>query len=226
MSRHGDGPDALAVTFDHWGEGKRGFSQKKAHTELARRGFTHLHVSTSQNDWFLNPEMPEALLKIADFAEPFARKLTIAFSMGGFGALLVSRVVAFDQLLLVSPHSTYSNAFPPHDDRFSADILDEGFARTAHDMVHSSLKMDAECVVVFDSTRPFDEAHARMSKKLFTRSRLVDLRGGGHPATGVLRAAKRYNMVLEAAIGHGIDETAFVDAHYQLLAVRRSSEKT
>lgn len=211
------------MTFDHWSQTKRGFSRMKVETGFAQRGFTHVHVSTSHNDWFLNPDMPEALLRIAEFAEPFARKLTIAFSMGGFGALLVSRVVAFDQLLLISPHSTYSKEVPPYDDRFSAQILDEDFARTANAMVHASLRMDAECVVVYDSTRPFDGAHARISKKLFTRSRLVDLRGGGHPATGVLHAAQRYNLVRDAAIGHGIDETAFVKAHYRLLKARQAS---
>lgn len=217
MSRHGDAPDALAITFDHWSKAKLGFTEMKPDTAFAQRGFTHLHVSTSHNDWFLNPDMPKALLKIARFAEAFPRKLTLAFSMGGFGALLVSRVVAFDQLLLISPHSTYSKDTAPHDGRFATDIQDEAFARSANEMVHASHRMDAECVVVYDSTQPFDTAHARISSRLFTRSRLVDLKGGGHPATGVLHAAQRYNLVRNAAIGDGIDEAAFVAAHYEIL---------
>jgi hypothetical protein len=221
VTLHGDNPDTMIVTFDHWDRGKASFTDIPAQSGFAKRGYTHLHISTCRNDWFLNPDMPKALLKISRLCEDYPHKITIAFSMGGFGALLLSRVVAFRQLLLISPHSTYSKDVPPYDNRFAPDIRDEDFARTANDMVHSTLRMEAECVVLYDSTQRFDTDHAQSAARLFTDARLVDLRGGGHPAIGVLQKAGRYGLVRDAALGDGVDETALVEAHYKLVSPTR-----
>ncbi|RME16239.1 MAG: hypothetical protein D6801_05890 [Alphaproteobacteria bacterium] len=221
VSLRGDSAESLLVTFDHWRHDKAGFTEMPGETGYSRGGHTHLHISTSANDWFLNPDMPKALLKIARFAEGFSRRAALAFSMGGFGALLVSRVVAFDRVLLVSPHATWSPDDPPHDDRYHAEVRDAAFARAASDMVHASLKMDAECVILLDSTSPFDSDHAAAAARLFTRARLVDLKGGGHPATDLLKQAGRFGLVPKALLADRIDESRIVETHYKLRAARQ-----
>lgn len=213
----GDHPEQLIVTFDHWSRTKDGFEPVRTRSSYVQRGFTHLHFSTARNDWFLNEELPEALLKISRFAEAFPRKITLAFSMGGYGALLVSRVVGFQQAMLVSPHSSFSPAYPPHDGRFTTEVDNSDFADLANDMILSSLPSEADCVIVYDSTEPYDTEHAEASARLFRSARLVDLKGGGHPATQVLTGAQRFGVVMRAAIGDRID-TGEMEALHEKLA--------
>ncbi|OIP83317.1 MAG: hypothetical protein AUK37_07545 [Rhodobacterales bacterium CG2_30_65_12] len=212
----GDAPDRLIVTYDHWGADKAGFPPLRAHSSYAALGFSHLHLVTRRNDWFLNRDLPGALHDIAEFAAPFAHKLTLAFSMGGFGALMVSRVVAFDRVMLVSPHSTFSPDHPPHDDRFAARGIALDFAAMAHDIVLGGPKSKADCAVLYDSSARFDAAHAAAVAGLFRAPRLVDLKGGGHPATTRLTANGKFDLVVQAITGQDFALDALVSAHCAL----------
>lgn len=214
----GDAPDRLIVTYDHWSADKAGFPPLRVHSSYVALGFTHLHLVTRRNDWFLNRDLPGALHDIADFAAPFAHKLTLAFSMGGFGALMVSRVVAFDRVMLVSPHSSFSPDHPPHDDRFASDGIAPDFAAIACDILLGGAKSKAECAVLYDSSAPFDAAHAQAAAGLFRRSKLIDLKGGGHPATRRLTDAGRFDLVVQAITGRNFALDPLVTAHGELAA--------
>lgn len=217
----GNNRDKLAVTFDFWRRGKEDFENTDIVGGFVKDGYAQLHLATRANDWFVNPDLPEALLAIARFAAPFKRKIGFGFSMGGHGGLLVSRLVAFDRLLLVSPHSTHSKEIAPYDDRFPAAPTDPDVGETAYDMVHNAVATEADCVIVYDSTRDFDGYHARIAARLFARPRIIDLKRGGHPATTVLREADRYGLVRKVVLGGEAEEEAMVAAHEALVAAKR-----
>lgn len=212
----GDHADRLIVTFDHWSATKDGFPPPRNRSSYVDKGFTHLHLATRRNDWFLNPDLPGALDEIATFAAGFSHRVTLAFSMGGFGALMVSRVVDFAQALLVSPHSTFSPAYPPHDDRFAAAMVSEDFAAMAYRILLDARKSRADCVVLYDSTARFDAEHATAAAGLFRKARLVDLEGGGHPATQRITNNNRFGMVMRAITGEQVDIAPLVALHKEL----------
>jgi hypothetical protein len=214
----GDNAERLMITFDHWANDKTGFTPVRRGSTFVDKGFTHLHIATRQNDWFLNPDLPGALHDIAAFAANYPQKVSLAFSMGGFGALMVSRVVDFAQILLVSPHSTFSPDYPPFDDRFQSAEIDPAFAQVAYSVILDSPKSKADCVVLYDSATHFDTDHAEAAAQLFRKTRLVDLKGGGHPATRILTDNNRFGMVVKAVTGPGIPTDALVRQHSRLLA--------
>jgi hypothetical protein len=214
----GDAPDRLLVTFDHWQVTKTDFTPVRTRSTFVENGFTHLHLATRQNDWFLNPDLPGALKDIAEFAAPFARKVALGFSMGGFGALMLSRVVAFDRLLLVSPHSTFSPEYPPFDDRFASAMVAPEFAAIAYETILAGPTSAAECVVLYDSTTAFDTDHAGAVTRLFRETRLVDLKGGGHPATRLLTDNNRFGLVVKAITGGALDAEPLLRVHNGLVA--------
>lgn len=212
----GDAPDRLIVTFDHWSAGKTGFPPLRTHSSYVALGFSHLHLVTRRNDWFLNRDLPGALHDIAEFAAPFAHKVTLAFSMGGFGALMVSRVVAFDRVMLVSPHSTFSPDHSPYDDRFATKGIALDFAAIAHDILLGGPKSTAACAVLYDSSARFDAAHAAAVAVLFRAPRLVDLKGGGHPATKRLTDNGQFDLVVQTITGRDFALDTLASAHRKL----------
>lgn len=214
----GDDPERLIITFDHWARLKTGFPPDRETSSWVEKGFTNLHIVTRRNDWFVNPDLPQALIAIADAAAGYRHKVTLSFSMGGFGALMVSRLVDFQQVLMVSPHSTFSKVFPPYDTRFASDAETSEFGNIANDLILNSRKSAAECVVLFDSATPFDTEHAQTVRQLFRKPRLVELRGGGHPATRLLTDNKRFGLLMKTITGPKIDERPLVRQHARLLA--------
>lgn len=212
----GNDPDRLIVTYDHWGADKAGFAPLKPRSAHSDRGYTHLHLATGQSDWFLNDDLPEVLDLVGRFAQAFPRKVTLAFSMGGFAALLLSRSIAFDNVMLVSPHSTFSPEYPPHDDRFVSKGVSQEVAAMAYDLLLNGPKSPADCVVLYDSLAPFDAAHAASAAGLFRNARLVDLKGGGHPATKRITNNGGFTLVQKAVMAETIDPAPILKRHLWL----------
>lgn len=219
-----DMPPDLFVTFDNWNGQRDGFAPLKAGRSFVDRGYVHLHLYTARNDWFLSPDLTEAMDVIRRFAEPFQRRAGMSFSMGGNGALLLSRAVRFDQLLFVSPHIAFGAPLPHEDIRFAADFADEPFAAAAQAALLEHPSPGTEAVVFYDPGISLDRAHARIVSRHFDDARLVRLEGGGHPASHRIEKANRFGLFIRAATGaDGIDEKPVVDAHMALMQVWRKA---
>jgi hypothetical protein len=218
-----DGPNAprqLFVTFDNWNGNRDGFLPLKTGRSFVDQGFVHLHVYTSRNDWFLSPDLTEALEVLSAFAAPFERSAGMSFSMGGNGALLLSRAIGFDQLLFVSPHIAFASPLPHEDIRFTSDFADEPFSQAAQTTILAHPSPRTEAVVFYDPGISLDRAHARVVGEHFENARLVRLEGGGHPASHRIEKANRFGLFIRAATGvDGIDETPVVAAHKALMQV-------
>lgn len=217
LSTRGPRTDKLMVTYDFWSKTKPGFGRINPQSSYADRGFTHLHLSARQNDWFLNRETEEVLAVIADFAQGFDRAATIGFSMGGYGAMLVSRVVDFDQALMVSPHINFSEHQYPYETRFPSHIGNLGRALKLNETVISGPPARAACGVIYDSSIEGDSYHAEAAGSRFRTAQLVDCVGGGHPATTAITRAGLFPLVLDAITGDGLELAPIRQAHASLV---------
>lgn len=213
VSVRGARTEKLMVTFDYWSRHKPGFGQINRRSRYADRGFAHLHLHCRQNDWFLNRETEAALEVIAAYAQGFSSAASIGFSMGGYGVMLVSRVVDFDRVLMVSPHITFSEHQYPHETRFPSHMANLGRALKLNERVISGPPARADAAVLFDSRVAGDRYHAETAGGRFSRFELLDLAGGGHPATTALTRAGHFNLVLDAITGETLDMRRIRDTH-------------
>lgn len=214
VSVRGKRTERLMVTYDYWSRQKQGFGQISPGSRYADRGFTHLHLSTRSNDWFLTRETETALGVIEAYAKGFDHAATIGFSMGGYGVMLASLAVDFDLALIVSPHITFSEHQYPHETRFPAKIGNLGRALKLNESVVSAPPARAEAAVIYDSTIRGDVYHAETGR--FATAELVDLKGGGHPATTALTRAGHFGLVLDAVTGPALDMGPIRRAHEEL----------
>lgn len=213
VSVRGPRTGKLMVTYDYWSKHKPGYGKLNPRSRYADRGFTHLHLHCRQNDWFLNRETEAAMEVIEDWTEGFETAASIGFSMGGYGAMLVSRVVDFDRVLLVSPHITFSEHQYPHETRFPSHMGNLGRALKLNEGVVSGPPARADVAVIYDSRVTGDLYHAETAASRFGRSEMVDLPGGGHPATTALTRSGGFNHVLDAITGDTLDMSAIRAAH-------------
>ena len=218
VSLRGPRTAKLMVTYDYWSRHKPGFGQLNRRSRYADRGFTHLHLHSRQNDWFLNRETEEALAVIEAYAKGFEGAASIGFSMGGFGAMLLSRAVDFDRVLMVSPHITFSPHQYPYETRFPAHIGNLGRALKLNERVVSSPPARGSAAVIFDSRVEGDLYHAETAANRFSHFELVDLTGGGHPATTAITRGGFFSRVLDAITGDGLDMGPIRHAHAGLQA--------
>jgi len=213
VSIRGPRTDKLMVSYDYWSRAKPGFGRLNTQSRYADRGFTHLHLHTRQNDWFLNRETEAALAAIEAYAQGFDQAASIGFSMGGFGVMLVAQVVDFDRVLMVSPHITFSEHQYPYETRFPAHMGNVGRALKLNERVVSGVPSRASAAVIFDGRVAGDLYHAETAASRFARAELVDLDGGGHPATTRLTRGGYFNLVLGAITGPGLDMGPIRRAH-------------
>lgn len=211
-------PDRLFVTFDNWEHQRDGFPAPKVTMGYVDKGFAHLHLSSARNDWFLSPELTEVLDVIKTVAAPFKWRGSMAFSMGGNGAMLVSRAVQFDQILFVSPNIAFASGLPYPDERFDSDFRDPAFAKAAQDTLIRRRVKGTQAVVFYDPGISLDRAHARLTANCFDGARMVQMKGGGHPASKRIQKANRFRLFIEAATAKdGIDPTPIAEAQKALM---------
>ncbi|MGH1367825.1 MAG: hypothetical protein ACRBCL_04355 [Maritimibacter sp.] len=225
---HEEGPgtaDKLFVTFDNWNGNREGFLPLKTGRSFVDLGYVHLHLYTARNDWFLAPDLTPALAALSTFCAPFVRRAGMSFSMGGNGALLLSRVLKFDQLLFVSPHIAFASPLPHEDIRFASDFVDAPFSQAAQAALLEHPCPGTEAVIFYDPGISLDRAHARVVAEHFEAARLVRLEGGGHPASSRIEKANRFGLFIRAATGtEGIDETPVVAAHDALMQIWKKAK--
>lgn len=212
----GQSPDRVMFTFDHWQAHRRGMPPPPSGASFTTRGFSHIHISTARNDWFLAPDLAALLTTLAGVAASFPFRAGVGFSMGGYGLFLLSRALPLTQALFVSPQTTFAPDLPAggpiRDRRFAADMIDPDFAREADAIIRATPPAPTDCVILFDPTVPQDAAHAAEVARGFVAPRLVTLAGAGHPVTAALTPTRAYGTIVRAICAPGISERIVTDA--------------
>ncbi len=183
------------ANFDHRRAGRLEFDEAQLFGGVVRHGYASLVIQSASNDYYLNDDLPELRLAMADYCARFDDVSGIGFSMGGFAALILSKAMNFSNLWLVSPMSPSFPKLPP----FDRDMASERalFGRYGPE---AGVKRGLRGVVMFDPYFELgrDRAYAEFVQTLCPKISLLAMPWGGHPATQFLSEIKQYSPMLRA----------------------------
>lgn len=202
----------LIVSFDHWKPVRSGFPAPKPSEFFAKNDVAFMTIHSSRNDWFLSPDLPALQLALDRFTEPYDRVTSIGYSMGGYGALLLSRATRSNQVVLVSPQYSIFAQHAPFETRYEAEaaLLDPKL-----DTLATKPRQGLRGVILFDPTVKIDVKHVALITKLFPKITSVPLPFGGHPALNAISGAKQYQKIQEELLRNNVRPGAFLRTHKQ-----------
>ncbi len=195
---HGAGRQGLFVTFDHWRKDRAGFPAMSPVRAAMAMGFASLVVTSSANDWFLNPDLGALRRALQQVAARYPVVRATGFSMGGYGALLFSRDLGLDHVTLYAPQVAIRQDVAPFELRWrkEAALID-----AAEDRLVDQIKPDLRGVILFDPCyTPAERRHARAIQALAPGLVLVPLPFSGHPPMGVIMQAGYFSTLQRASI--------------------------
>jgi len=187
--------DDVVVTFNHWRAGRSGFDPVAPESWITARGLGHLRIQTAANDWYLNPDLVAAQAALRNARDRIGQTRLFGMSMGATGALRFGAALRAEVGLLISPS-------------LPRKILDAETLRRAAE--------GPRYTFIYDPKITVDVWSATVLEELLPGSKLVSLAGGGHPATGTIHRAGRFNLVRDAATGETPDVTAIIHAHRRI----------
>ncbi|MGR3503645.1 alpha/beta hydrolase [Pseudaestuariivita sp.] len=155
------------------------------------RNFTHLHIQSLQNDWYINEDTVEMEAAIDAFTAQFRKSIAMGFSMGGYGALRFAKALRLTDGLYVSASSV-----PPFhaefDPRYQPDAPD--WIRELS-LLETHGKRDLVGVYAYDPFRRRDLLHSKRMEHLQPSVTHARLCGGGHPATQAINGAGEFSLL-------------------------------
>lgn len=197
------GAEVLQVRFGHRRDDAAGFEAVPASQAVLRLGYGHLIVQTAQNDYYVNDDLAALRQALYGFCVRYATVNGIGYSMGGFGALLLSRALHLRQVVLVSPQRMGFPATQP----FATQLADEMAAfYLGDDPALAGIVRGLKGVVLADpfGGRGRDMAYARMVVQMAPKLQLLAMPGAGHPATQMIKEAKLYPRFQRATLAKRI----------------------
>lgn len=182
------------VTFDHWRRHRTGFPAIKSGANFLQRGYDFFRIDTSKNDWFLNDELEGVLRSTVRQLVRYDHILYLGFSMGCFGALLLSSRLPPNSLIAVSP------SYPPGRREDSEEYI---------------LPTNSEIngIVQFDCRNSTDVLAAKRFSLHLGGAKMIELEGGGHPATDLIVSRRKYHKLLDHWLSPDIDTSAIRQLH-------------
>ena len=201
------------VVFDHRQVRSGGFSKIRPSSTITEAGNAYVTIASRANDWFLSPSLSDCATPLSDYMARFDRVVGFGSSMGGYGALALSRPCRFNQVMLVSPQITVFPEKPPYDIRFQdhATGLDQAF-----DTLGKNPRKGLGGVVLYDPHILEDRAHAQLIFEMFPRLKSVPLPFAGHPALGVISQEKKFWRIQSELISNNISSGRLLQLHKSL----------
>lgn len=182
------GKGRLFVSFDSLKPKRDGFDDRGPVKFFLAQGWSHLIIQTARNDWYLNDDLDALRARLEEFVGPYRRVSSMAFSMGGYGALLMSRALRLAQIFLISPQVTPFSHQEPRDPRYR---VFEAAMRADLDLARGDLHEGMRGFVLFDPLeRNKDRDHARAIANLAPGLQCLALPMAGHPADKTILEAR------------------------------------
>lgn len=215
---HNPASDRLWVRLNARLTATQGFADPVPYAAAVATGYASIWVQTAENDYYINDDLPDLRQALHDYTARFAYVAAIGFSMGGFGALLLSRALRLQQAVLVSPQR---RGFPARFPFRSSPEVEALAFQQGGDPALDGVLPGLRGVVLFDpiSGRGRDRAYAGHLARIAPGLAPLPLPGGGHPATGALHDAKRFGQFQKAILQMPPDPAA-------IRAIHRSSRRT
>jgi hypothetical protein len=203
----------LIVTLDYLNRSRQGFAQRQPSSRFLAAGFAQLIVESACNDWFLSPDLAALRQALQSFTAMYDDVAAIGFSLGGYGALLLSRALHLRRALLVSPQFSIFPQRAPFETRFRD--LAAGLDPALDDLPAQG-DAGLQGALVFDPRlSPADAQHAALIRGVFPGLRGVAMPFGGHPAFGLVAEARLFGRVQALLTGPEISARALHDLHRQ-----------
>lgn len=208
---YGNGRRGLFVSFDHYRPDRAGFPAMAPVQTALELGYASLVISTAANDWFLNPDLPALRLAVADVSRRFCVVRAIGFSMGGYGALQLSRDLRLSFATLWAPQVSIRPDLAPFETRFRHEA---GRTDRVADQLRVHLAPALQGIVLCDPfAHPAERKHARAVQALAPGLGIAALPFSGHPPTRVAMAGGVYQPLLRAAITGNITPAMIRSVH-------------
>ena len=195
---HGQGRQGIIVTFDHWRKDRAGFPDMAPVGRVLDMGYRSLVISSAANDWFLNTETRALRQALRAFVPKGTVVRAFGFSMGGYGALLFSRALRLQSVVLFGAQASIRREVVPFETRWQTEAVQlDGTLDCLADMV----KPDLRGVVLFDPRKLREETlQARAIQAVAPLLQPVALPFSGHPPTAMLMAGKAYGGLMARGI--------------------------
>lgn len=208
-------PDAahLRVRLNYRRDGPVGFDPPEPQAAAMKAGYANLWLQSAQNDYYVSPDLPDLRAALHAFCARFETVSAVGFSMGGFGAVLLSKALRLTEVVLVSPQRL---GFP----RTAPFVSDDALERAAFSTGDPNSDLDGispklRGLVLFDpfSGKGRDRAYARHLGQIVPGLRLLALPGAGHPATNVIVDAKKFGAFQRATFVPQVDPADILALH-------------
>jgi hypothetical protein len=210
---YGSGQAGLFVSFDHYRPDRAGFPRMAAVQTALDLGYASLVISTAANDWFLNEDLPRLRAALAPLVQDFAVVRAIGFSMGGYGALLLSDTLRLGFATLWAPQVSIRAGIAPFETRFRHEArLVNGML----DQLHLHVAQGLNGVILCDPfAHPAERKHARAVQAMSPGLQIAPLPFSGHPPTHLVMRGGHYRRILAAAIEGRLTAGMIRAAHVQ-----------
>jgi hypothetical protein len=163
-----------------------------------------LAIKPKRVNWYVTPDLEQALTDLRDFFHEFDRVVTYGASMGGYGALLYADTVSAKQVFAFSPQSTLD----------PSKIVDRRFPRaenwdftTALGDVQGRFDSVQSAYIIYDKNAPMDYIHVRRIRQ----ANLVECHvpGSGHSSIEICKACGALQMIVQSIISGSFDQRIF-----------------
>lgn len=202
----------LRVRLNHRRNGDGGFDLPEPQAGAIKAGYANLWLQTAENDYYVNADLPGLRQVLVKFCARFDQVSAVGFSMGGFGAVLLSKSLHLTQAVLISPQRL---GFPRTAPFVSEDAIELAAFTTGDQPDLDGISPGLRGIVLFD---PFagkgrDRTYARHLGRIAPGLRLLALPGGGHPATVMLGEAKKFGAFQRATFVDDINPAELRHVH-------------
>lgn len=173
------------MLFESWRRERPGFRPLADETYFRNNGYACLTVDSHRNDWFLSAETVPLMAALAGVCRDHGEVVTYGFSMGGFAALLFSRILGASRIVAISPQYSIDRTLCPFETRWAEEAKSIPAGADPAALGDTSLPG----YLVYDPQIALDGQQAGKVMARFPHLVPVRLHGGGHPATVALRQA-------------------------------------
>jgi len=200
----------MIVSFDVWRKDRSGFPKDNPSTFFHQSNVAHLVIHSSQNDWFLNPDIINARQHLSMFIKPYKRVTAFGFSMGGYGALLFSRAIRVNQVVLVSPQISIFPSQVPFENRY---LEESRLVNPKYDTIAANPRKGLRGVILFDPSITPDRKHADIITDIYPKIWKVPLTFGGHPALLAINQAGLFGKIQKELLRNRVRPSEILRLH-------------
>ncbi|PHQ98887.1 MAG: hypothetical protein COB39_06830 [Marinosulfonomonas sp.] len=202
----------MVVSFDIWRKDRSGFPPPKPSGFYKQNGLAYLTIQSAHNDWYLSTDLPKLRKILSRFTKQFDHITALGFSMGGYGALLLSRALHLNQVVLVSPQSSIFPARAPFDDRYLQEAMR---LDPALDTLAEYPRRGLRGVLLYDPSDMIDTQHTAIITGLYPNIIATPLPFGGHPATQAITQANLFAKIQHELLRRPVRAREFIRLHKQ-----------